>query len=311
MRKNVLNLSILAVFSLQLIANTTISPNLNEDSIASKGIERSNSVTVLGGELTIFDNRADFLTNCPETELTFEDFGGGPDSVTACGSSISAAGDSCYPKGEIQDGVEITNSIQSSDGPMIFFPAGSFGVEDNGVGADQFSAFTILNFTGATPITAVGFDLYSPLGDGGPIEVRVFGSQGLIEAITFNVTDVAFFVGIVAQEPIVSIELENPEGVIVELVTQLLFGTCEVLNIGGQEFIDFSVFPNPTKNILNLSNSSLIESYSLYDINGKKIVEQTINETASSLDISYLEQGIYYLKVTIEGQHKTLKVIKE
>lgn len=302
-----IKLILLSVFSCVFI-------NLQaKSSTALTGQTPSNTpfVAQAGGGVILFETRSEFLNNCPESELIIEDFSGGPGNITACSPLISAAGDSCFAEGEIQAGVELTNNDQDIGANMIYFPGGSFGVDDPGVGADSFASFTILNFTGETDVAAVAFDLYSPLGDGGPIEARIFGAEGLIETLIFNVTDEAFFVGLVAQEAIVSIELENIQGVIVELVTQLAFGICNTLDVEEIDFSNITISPNPTNGIVNITGNNTIENYEVYDVTGKKVFENYTNETNSSFDISHLNQGIYYLKITIENATNTYKIVKE
>lgn len=308
------SLTALAAFGQQpTTASEHVQINLDNTQLQTASIRSHTSAARVQTEnITLFETREAFLDNCADGEfLTFEDFegftGGPNDSVEACSTIIDSSGDNCFLEGEIQEGVSFT----SSAGNMVFFNEGSFGVENPGVGADVFTSFTIINFTAATPVTSVGFDLYSPLGDGGPIEARVFGETGLIEAVTFDVGSTAFFVGIVADEPIVQIELENPEGVIIELVTQFYFGNCEALNIEENTFGNFNFFPNPTQNEVTISSTIAVEKISIYNLLGQKVKSQTINSTTSNIDVSNLKTGVYILEVASNDQIGTFKMIKE
>ncbi|MFC4634455.1 T9SS type A sorting domain-containing protein [Dokdonia ponticola] len=298
-----------------------VNSGMNEQSFSIESVRSEisniNTSRAQAQNITLFSTRATFLENCGNGEfLTLEDFAGftgGPnDSVEACSPIIDASGDNCFLEGEIQEGVVFTNSLADSGGNMVFFnESTTFGVDDPGVGADVFTAFTIINFTGDSPVTSVGFDLYSPLGDGGPIDARVFGETGLIETVTFDVGSTAFFVGIVSEEAIVSIELENLQGVIVELVTQFYFGSCEVLSVDDRMLSSFEFFPNPAQNEVRINAETAIQDITIFNLVGQKVATYFVNATASTIDISHLTTGAYIMQVSSNTNVGTFKLIKE
>lgn len=266
--------------------------------------------------VTLFTDFDSFSSNCEDNDvLTFEDFAGGPVNPTAgvmgCESIISSAGGECFPADEIQADVEFTNSTAAGGGTMIFFDGTTFGIDNPGVGANSFAAFTIVNFTGDTPVTSVGFNLHSPLGDG-PIDLRVFGENNeLLETNTYDATSDAQFVGIISEDPIDRIELENLEGTIVELVTQFFFGNCEVLSIDDTSLQDVSIYPNPAKDIVNITSSQGIDNIAIYNLLGQKVATYTISGQNSSIDLQALSAGAYILEVAANNQKSTYKLIKE
>ncbi|MBY0486462.1 MAG: T9SS type A sorting domain-containing protein [Flavobacteriaceae bacterium] len=76
-------------------------------------------------------------------------------------------------------------------------------------------------------------------------------------------------------------------------------------------FSDFNFYPNPVKNSLTISNSSLIDEIEITSILGQKMLSKKINDLQTELTISQLSNGIYFVKVTSQGQEKTVKIIKE
>ncbi len=72
----------------------------------------------------------------------------------------------------------------------------------------------------------------------------------------------------------------------------------------------FSFYPNPTDNILNLTSVELIENVAIYNLLGQQVLERDINASSSELNISALATGAYLMKVSINGQIGTYKVIK-
>lgn len=82
---------------------------------------------------------------------------------------------------------------------------------------------------------------------------------------------------------------------------------------------DFDVFSkikissNPVKDFFSISkNNILLTDYSaeIFNILGQKVIELS-NFSSNKIDISFLEKGIYLLKIQKGNQHKTIKLIKE
>jgi len=71
---------------------------------------------------------------------------------------------------------------------------------------------------------------------------------------------------------------------------------------------NLSVSPNPAKDVITISNSSnvVINSAEITDVNGR-IVK---NATSSQINISDLNAGVYFLKITTDQGVGTTKVIK-
>jgi hypothetical protein len=63
--------------------------------------------------------------------------------------------------------------------------------------------------------------------------------------------------------------------------------------------IPVQIYPNPTKSIINLKSSYDIKSLELFDLTGKLLMK-TINPQ-SSIDISSVQKGIYFLKISMDG----------
>jgi hypothetical protein len=86
-----------------------------------------------------------------------------------------------------------------------------------------------------------------------------------------------------------------------------------VFSVDEKELDSFSIFPNPvqfefiidSKNI-NIKNFD----FQIFNILGKKVFEKN-NLNSKTIDISFLESGIYMLKISKDNQHKTLKLIKK
>lgn len=83
------------------------------------------------------------------------------------------------------------------------------------------------------------------------------------------------------------------------------------LSVPGFNNANFKAYPNPVSNILNLTYDQTISDVSIFNLLGQNVVSKTINDTNGAIDMSGLPSGSYLVKVTAEGQTKTIKVIKQ
>lgn len=68
------------------------------------------------------------------------------------------------------------------------------------------------------------------------------------------------------------------------------------------------VYPNPVKDVLNLSNSDKANSLKIYDSTGKQVLSQ---KSAATIDVSQLMKGIYFIEFeNIDGSKSYEKIIK-
>jgi len=70
---------------------------------------------------------------------------------------------------------------------------------------------------------------------------------------------------------------------------------------------ELKIFPNPTKNSVNITSSSTIKTVELRNILGKTVlIKQNLNIRSIKLDINSLSEGIYLLKITFSDNKSTL-----
>ena len=83
--------------------------------------------------------------------------------------------------------------------------------------------------------------------------------------------------------------------------------------LGSQNFIEsnFKAYPNPVKNILNLSYSKEISTVEIFNMLGQKVLIRNLNTSQGQIDMSNLNSGNYIVKVTVDGLLKTIKVVKQ
>ncbi|MFA7650654.1 MAG: T9SS type A sorting domain-containing protein, partial [Flavobacteriaceae bacterium] len=73
----------------------------------------------------------------------------------------------------------------------------------------------------------------------------------------------------------------------------------------------FRVYPNPVREILNISYSKDITDVTVINMLGQVVISQTASSADTQVDMSVLPTGSYLVKVTVDGIAKTIKVIKQ
>ncbi len=73
----------------------------------------------------------------------------------------------------------------------------------------------------------------------------------------------------------------------------------------------FTYFPNPVNNILNLKAQSSIQNVAIYNMLGQRVQELAPKSLNSEVDMSSLQTGAYFVKVTINDVIETIRVIKQ
>ena len=69
------------------------------------------------------------------------------------------------------------------------------------------------------------------------------------------------------------------------------------------------IYPNPANNILNGSASEIIDKVEVLDVVGRVIISKTLNSSTYILDISELNNNVYFVNYSINGVISTKKVI--
>lgn len=92
-----------------------------------------------------------------------------------------------------------------------------------------------------------------------------------------------------------------------------VFENTSILNIGNQDRTDFvKIFPNPTSNYVQIKSSAVIDSYSLFSVEGKIVKsERALMLNDVSIDMTDLSSGVYFLETYSNGTIKNNKIIKQ
>jgi uncharacterized repeat protein (TIGR01451 family) len=101
------------------------------------------------------------------------------------------------------------------------------------------------------------------------------------------------------------------------IVTNTAINTIDLLTSTSVQIVNanLSVYPNPVKEELFISISNFKSNTNnyleIFNIAGQKMMDQSITQQATKVDLSGLSKGLYLLKTNVEGTISTVKIVKE
>lgn len=95
--------------------------------------------------------------------------------------------------------------------------------------------------------------------------------------------------------------------------TSAPFGVTVTVALGRDGFnaAAFKYYPNPVKDVLNLSYSADITSVTVYNLLGQQVLAKDVNATSATLDMTVLQDGTYIVNVTSGDAVQTIKIVKK
>jgi len=114
--------------------------------------------------------------------------------------------------------------------------------------------------------------------------------------------------------------LQNNDGVYTTILNDLeersYFTFAELTDVLNTESNNLNhtitVSPNPVKNVANIvSSTTILKSIQLYDLKGRLIKDSSVDYKEYSMDISNIDDAVYFLKINTEKGSITKKIVKE
>lgn len=91
----------------------------------------------------------------------------------------------------------------------------------------------------------------------------------------------------------------------------MAFGDLASLSTEKVNLANVSLYPNPTKDFLNISADETIKKVTIYNILGKVVKTISVNKTSKNIDVSNFNAGIYLVKYNVNSAIGTAKFIKQ
>ena len=84
------------------------------------------------------------------------------------------------------------------------------------------------------------------------------------------------------------------------------------LSLNEEGISELTLYPNPVFNILNIRSNDIINSYKLYDVHGRLILNKNnISSKNFEIDVSNLDSEIYILNTYSESRQESFKILKK
>ena len=196
--------------------------------------------------------------------------------------------------------------------------------------ATSYNAYYIAEGACENDSTIAVINIYGPssAGNNGMIETCNYGPLYLFDALTGNVDLGGTWYdpeGNALPNAVVNFNGENPSIYIYSYVAsngvcpaetsfvQVLLQNCA--SIAENELSGFSLYPNPTSNMINVQYSGVSTTVDmvLADTKGSVIFNQKVNLSSDDkleFDLSKLVEGVYFLNIYSEEGSKTIKVVR-
>lgn len=97
----------------------------------------------------------------------------------------------------------------------------------------------------------------------------------------------------------------------IESTNRLAVTITTTMGTDKNTFTTLKYYPNPVNDVLTVTNNNNIEMLTVTNTLGQTVISKQINNNNAQLDLSSLNNGVYFVKVSVEGKNKTLKIIKQ
>ncbi|MEZ4778277.1 MAG: T9SS type A sorting domain-containing protein [Flavobacteriaceae bacterium] len=90
--------------------------------------------------------------------------------------------------------------------------------------------------------------------------------------------------------------------------------TITLIILGIEDFAEYgiNIYPNPVKDVLTIaSNTITISEVEIYDMLGNRVIVMSNPDTTFNIDVSPLSEGIYLVRLSIEGKVLHKKILKK
>ena len=225
---------------------------------------------------------------------------------------------------EFGDDGSATVTASGGQAPYTYLwsPVGGTAASATGLAPGTYSV-TVTDYLGCATIVTVeiGFINAAPAVDLGPDSVACIGTTVTLDA---GAGMTSYLWSDNSTNQTLDVTADGAYGVVVtdangcqnsDLVN-VTFVACNSPLVGHNSGNDFSVYPNPAHNLLNIAISNVkneIVKIELSDILGNKVYANTEKSAIgykSSVNMSSMPSGIYLLKVQYQNEVKTIKVVK-
>ncbi|HAV24971.1 MAG TPA: hypothetical protein DCX01_02220, partial [Bacteroidetes bacterium] len=195
------------------------------------------------------------------------------------------------------------------------------GIEATGDNSIDASNMEHITFDAWTPnattyrIKLVDFGADNGYGGGDDSEHEIAFEMPATETWTNHKIALNSFVNLTSKANISQLIFSAlPTAEVTLYLDNVYFSKPESNNVKEEVFSTFNVYPNPATSTLNLdidAATATISNYSLVNVQGQVVLSNDVNNTSinTSIDVSNLSNGVYFLKLDTDKGSYTHRVI--
>ena len=94
-------------------------------------------------------------------------------------------------------------------------------------------------------------------------------------------------------------------------IDNIYFWKAATAGLEDLEKFNFSMYPNPANNFVQLKAAKAIDFVEVYDVMGRSVLKNMPNAKEKTLNVSSLSKGMYIVKIGIDGAVGTSKLLKQ
>lgn len=83
------------------------------------------------------------------------------------------------------------------------------------------------------------------------------------------------------------------------------------VSIKPNEYINIICYPNPTQDVLYFSGLLEKSNLVIYDLNGRIVQKTNVSNSLETIDMSKLENGLYFIEISNSQQKSSYKIVKQ
>jgi hypothetical protein len=92
-------------------------------------------------------------------------------------------------------------------------------------------------------------------------------------------------------------------------VDNILLQSTTTLSTNDKNAFEFSMYPNPVKDVLNINTKEPLEKVEVFNLLGKSVL--SVSNVTKSIDVSALSKSLYIVKLTSQNGVSTKKFVKQ
>ena len=102
-----------------------------------------------------------------------------------------------------------------------------------------------------------------------------------------------------------------PAGASTVYIDNVMFSKKALVGIGSSKVESVGIYPNPSKELINITAEKEIQSIVIYNSLGQIVLTKEVNAKLEMININELQSGMYTLKASINGVDNFSKIVKE